>query len=267
MEPPAHAGSFLRSGDAYDAFMGRYSSALAGPFADAAGVAPGTSALDVGCGPGALTQVLVQRLGAENVLAVDPSPPFVAECASRCPGVRVQQGGAEALPLPDASVDTVLAQLVLHFVGDAAAAGAEFRRVVRPGGVAAACVWDFAEEMEMLRHFWDAALTIDPEAPDEARVLRFGRDGELAEWLEEAGFVDVVETRLSVSSTYADFDELWTGFLHGIGPAGSFCVGLPERSRAALRLELRRRIGSPSSAFTLGARALCAVGRRPEQAG
>ncbi len=259
----SQAGSFLKSGEAYDAFMGRYSSALAGMFADEAGVVPGMSALDVGCGPGALTSVLVARLGAAKVSAVDPSPPFVAECAVRCPGVHVEHGDAEAIPFPPDSFDAVLSQLVLHFVPDPEQAGREFRRVVKPGGLAAACVWDFAEEMEMLRHFWDAALAIDPQAPDEARVLRFGRQGELTDWLEGAGFHDVVERELEVSSTYADFDELWSGFLYGIGPAGAFCVSLSDERRAALRDELFRRVGSPAAPFTLRAGARSAVGRAP----
>ncbi|MGB7817751.1 MAG: class I SAM-dependent methyltransferase, partial [Ornithinibacter sp.] len=86
MDPVEGARSFHTSGEAYDAFMGRYSRALAAPFADAAGVVSGQHALDVGCGPGALTGELVERLGAAGVSAVDPSPPFVAACAARHPG-------------------------------------------------------------------------------------------------------------------------------------------------------------------------------------
>jgi hypothetical protein len=91
----------------------------------------------------------------------------------------------------------------------------EFRRVLRPGGLAAAWVWDFAEGMEMLRLFWDAALQIDPDAPDEAQVMRCGREGEIAELLTTAGFVAVVESTLDVASSYAGFEELWSGFLGG----------------------------------------------------
>ena len=110
--------------------------------------------------------------------------------------------------------------------------------MLRPGGVAGACVWNFNEGMQMLRAFWDAALTIDPESEDEARTMRFGGVGETAELLAAAGFTDVVETTLTVSTTYADFDELWAGFLLGIGPAGSHCVSLAEADRARLRAAL-----------------------------
>jgi ubiquinone/menaquinone biosynthesis C-methylase UbiE len=264
MESAEGARSFLTSGDAYDAFMGRYSQPLATAFADVAGVAAGQSALDVGCGPGALTGVLVQRLGTDAVAACDPSPPFVEACTSRFPGVDVRLGRAEALPFDDGRFDVAMAQLVLHFVSDPAAAASEMRRVLRPGGTVAACVWDFDGGMEMLRTFWDAALTADAEAPDEAPKVRFGRTGEIVELLDAAGFDDVVEITLHVTSTYSGFDELWSGFLAGIGPAGQYCVALPDDTRAVVRAELFRRMGSPTSGFTLGATARCVTGRAPE---
>ncbi len=262
-ESPEGARSFLTSGDAYDAFMGRYSRPLATVFADAAGVSVGQSALDIGCGPGALTGVLVDRLGISAVSAFDPSPPFVEACAARHPGVDVRLGRAEAIPFDDGVFDIALAQLVLHFVTDPGLVASELRRVVRPGGIVAACMWDFANGMQMLRHFWDAALSVDNDAPDEARTMRFGGEGEIAVLFEQAGFEDIVETTLGVSSTYADFDELWSGFLAGIGPAGTFCVSLPDSKRAAVRAEFFRRVGSPTRSFTLAAVARCARARRP----
>jgi SAM-dependent methyltransferase len=255
------ARSFLASGQAYDLFMGRYSRSLSPLFADAAGVAAGQMALDVGCGPGALTGELVDRLGAGAVSAFDPSPPFVAECAARNPGVTVRHGRVEAIPFDDASFDFALAQLVLHFVTDPPQAARELRRVLRPGAVAAACVWDFAEGMQMLRLFWDAALAVDPVAPDEARTLRFGREGEIADLLTATGFHDVRETTLDVECTYPDFEELWSGFLLGIGPAGSYCVSLSDEQRSSVRDQLFGRLGSPSGPFSLTARARCASGR------
>ncbi len=263
MDAPAGARSFLATGQAYDLFMGRYSRPLAAAFADAAGVTAGQCVLDVGCGPGALTGELVARLGAGQVSAFDPSPPFVAECAARHPGICVREGRAEDIPFDDACFDGALAQLVLHFVSDPPRCARELRRVLRPDGVAAACVWDFAEGMQMLRLFWDAALALDPTAPDEARTLRFGREAEIADWLVAAGFRDVTETTLDVSSTYASFEELWQGFLAGIGPAGSYCAGLVEEGRRAVREELFQRVGSPTGPFCLTARARCASGRSP----
>jgi ubiquinone/menaquinone biosynthesis C-methylase UbiE len=257
------ARTFAVPGETYDSFMGRYSVALAPRFADAAGVSAGDRALDVGCGPGALTGVLVSRLGPHAVYACDPSPPFRDACAARHPGVQVKLGRAESIPFADEIVDHALAQLVLHFVSDPRRAATEMARVVRPGGIVAACVWDFAGGMEMLRQFWDAALSIDPNAPDEAQVLRFGRPGEIAELFSSVALEDVVESTLSVASTYASFDELWNSFLAGVGPAGAYCVSLGDEDRARLRSALFARCDSPAVSFTLGAVARCAVARVP----
>ena len=255
------AKTFGVAGATYDSFMGRYSRALAVRFADAAGVQRGHTAVDVGCGPGALTGVLVERLGADAVTACDPAPGFVAECAARHPGVRVEFGRAESIPFETGRFDHAMAQLVLHFVSEPDRAASEMMRVVRPGGSVAACVWDFDAGMEMLRCFWDAALEIDPAAPDEARTLRFGRPGEIAQLFDTAGMDDVVESTLQVSSSYTGFEEFWNGFLAGVGPAGAHCLSLADDDRQRLRSVLYDRIGAPTGAFTLGAVARCAVAR------
>lgn len=255
------ARTFRVAGSAYDRFMGRYSRPLAATFADAVGVSAGQRVLDIGWGPGALTEELVGRVGASSVAAVDPSKPFVEECARRNPGVDVRLGKAELLPFAEGTFDAALAQLVLHFVSDPAAAASEMRRVLRPGGAAAACVWDFAGGMRMLRLFWDAARTVDSSAPDEASTLRFGRDGEIGSLFTEAGLREVTSGALEVEAGYDGFDDFWAGFLSGSGPAGSFCVSLESERQEALREELRRRLGDPQGPFALTALAWYAVGR------
>lgn len=263
MEPVEGARNFQTTGASYDAFMGRYSRALAPAFADNLGCTPGQRALDLGCGPGALTAELVKRLGAESVGACDPSPSFVEACAAQHPGVDVRAGRAESIPFADAGFDVVGAQLVFHFVTDPTAAARELRRVVRPGGIIGACVWDFDDGMQMLRAFWDAAIEVDPNAPDEARTLRFARSGEIAQLFSEVGLTDIRETTLDVDTTYAGFDELWDGFGAGIGPAGAYCVALAEQDRNTLRALLHARLGNPTGAFTLTAVARAAIGTRP----
>jgi SAM-dependent methyltransferase len=254
------AASFLASGDAYDSFMGRYSRPLAHLVADAIGVDPGLRAVDVGCGPGALTTVLVGRLGADAVAACDPSSPFVADCAARHPGVDVRIGRAEDIPFADAQFDRAVAQLVLHFVSDVGAAMAEMQRVLKPGGRAGACVW--AEDgHEMLNRFWEAARTIDPDAREQP--MRFGLQGELTDLFRGAGYADVQEIPLEVTSEYADFDQLWTGYLQGVGPAGAYCRSLAEPDRARVREALFEQLGAPSSSFQLSGRAWCAWGDVP----
>src|ERR687883_330625 len=143
--------------------MGRYSSELAPKLADLAGLEPGQRALDVGCGPGALTTELVRRLGADAVAAVDPSPSFVSAARERFPGVDVRHASAEALPFPDDGFDASLAQLVVHFMADPVAGIREMKRVTRPGGVIAACVWDMAGDRNPPAPFWQAARTFHPD--------------------------------------------------------------------------------------------------------
>lgn len=258
MDPTPGAATFRTSGAAYNSFMGRYSTALGPKFADFAGVSPGHNALDVGCGPGALTRVLVERLGAASVSACDPSESFVAEAQQALPGADIRMGRIEAIPFDESSFDVALAQLVLHFASDAEHGAEELQRVVRPGGTIAACVWDFAAGMEMLRAFWDAAQTVDPSAPDEHKVLRFGKKGEIADLFRSAGFQEVEESVLEVGSSYSGFDELWAGFLAGIGPAGAYAVSLEPEEREAVRRELFKKVGSPPGAFGLGATARAA---------
>jgi SAM-dependent methyltransferase len=255
--------TFQGGAPAYDRLVGRYSAALARALADAAGIAAGQRALDVGCGPGALTAELAGRLGAHCVAACDPSAPFAAECRVRNPGVDVREAWAESLPYPDQRFDAALAQLVLHFVTDAPTAASELRRVLRPGGVAAACVWDYGDGgMRALSSFWASALTVAPDAPDESRTMRFARDGEIAELFRECDFRDVESGALDVEAAYDDFDDLWAGFTGGVGPAGAFCVSLDAERQAALREDLRMRLGDPSGPFRLPARAWYATGRR-----
>jgi SAM-dependent methyltransferase len=255
------ASTFTISGETYDRFMGRYSTRLAVPFADAAGIDARQRVVDVGCGPGALTAELVRRLGPENVAAVDPAPQFVEAVRRRLPGVEAQVGQAEALPFEDGAFDASLMQLVLHFVTDADATARELKRVVRPGGTIAACVWDFGGGMRMLRMFWDAATEIRSDAPDEARTRPFGRDGEIPELFERVGLGDDRAGALEVEAPYEDFDDFWTPFLGQTGPAGAFVAGLDDEQKTRLRERLRERLGSPAGPFTLSARAWYATGR------
>lgn len=253
---------FEVDGDAYDRLMGRYSRLLAPAFADAASVAAGQRALDVGCGPGALTAVLVRRLGAHHVCAMDPSSAFVAACAKRNPGVRVLKGEAARIPFADSEFDAALAQLVMHFVADAPAAALEMRRVVRPGGAVAACVWDFAGGMRLIRTFWEAAGEIEPDRAAGPDDRAFGRDGELGRLFEGAGLTQVRTGALDVQVSYTGFDDLWSGFLGGVGPVGVFCASLDPGRLERMREDVRARLGSPAGAFELPARAWYAVGRR-----
>jgi SAM-dependent methyltransferase len=244
--------TFSVSDDAYDRFMGRYSKPLGPVFADFAGVEEGRM-LDVGAGTGALTTELARRVGEENVAAAEPSESFVEALRRRLPAADVRDAPAEELPWPDDSFDAGLAQLVLSFVRDGPAAAGELRRVVRPGGVAAACMWD-GDGMEMLGAFWRAAREVKPASPDE-RGMRYRTEPELLDLWESAGLRQVESAPLEVSADYEDFDDLWSSVLGGVGPAGSYAMSLDEGGRAELREALRRQLGGPAGAFRLRARA------------
>ena len=172
--------------DAYDRFMGRYSTLLSPQLADLAGIAPPQRAIDVGSGPGALTRELVARLGAAAVAAVDPSASFVEAIRARYAGVDVRAASAEDLPFDDDAFDAALAQLVVHFMTDPVGGISEMRRVTRPGGVVAACVWDHAGGMGPLGLFWNTARELDPAVVDESDLPGTG-EGQLGRLFIEAG--------------------------------------------------------------------------------
>jgi len=237
--------------------MGRYSVPLAPQLADFAAVAAGQRALDVGCGPGALTAELVGRLGPAAVAAVDPSEPFVEAARERHPGVSVQRAAAEELPFGDHEFDAALAQLVVHFMADPVAGLREMARVTREHGVVAACVWDHAGGQGPLSLFWDAARLLDPDVEDESQ--RAGsREGHLAELFHEAELQEIEDTALSVTVEHSSFEEWWEPYTLGVGPAGGFAAGLDPERQAQLKELCRERL--PAAPFALTSRAWAARG-------
>jgi SAM-dependent methyltransferase len=232
--------SFDVAAEAYDGFMGRYSRLLSSQLVDLASVRAGQRVLDVGCGTGALTGELIGRLGSTAVAAVDPSEPFVAAMRARHPGVDVRRATAEHLPFGDDAFDATLAQLVVHFMDDPVAGLTEMRRVTRPGGVVAACVWDHGGSQGPLRLFWEAARSLDPEADDESN--RPGtREGHLAELLGAAGLHSIDATALSVSLDHPTFESWWEPFTRGVGPAGAYLAGLDADRQRTLRAACREK--------------------------
>lgn len=245
-------------GAAYDRFMGRYSRPLATVFADWVQVDRGVDVLDVGCGPGALTGVLVAQTGESHVTAVDPSAPFVEACRERHPSVEVRRAPAEQLPFPDGRFDVVLAQLVVHFMDDPVAGLAEMARVARPDGRVAACVWDLAGDRSPLSPMWSAARRLDPGVEGETTGAG-ARQGHLAELAREAGLTDVESTELSVTVTHPGFGEWWEPYTLGVGPAGDHVARLDPGEREQLREECRR--GLPDGPFDVTAVAWAVRGR------
>jgi SAM-dependent methyltransferase len=242
---------------AYHSFMGRYSVPLAPLLADLAGVVAGQRALDVGCGPGALTGELVARLGPASVVAVDPSTPFVAAIRDRYAEVDVHQAPAEQLPFPDDSFDATLAQLVVQFMSDPVAGLSEMARVTRPEGVVAACVWDHGGGHGPLSPFWNAARDLNPGVNDESG-LAGTRKGHLTELFTEAGLHQIEESPITVDVEHPSFEDWWEPFTLGVGPAGAYAAGLSDGERVTLREHVRDAL--PEAPFILTARAWAARG-------
>jgi SAM-dependent methyltransferase len=236
---------------AYDNFMGRFSVPLAPVFADFAGIEAGQRVLDVGAGTGALTSELVRR-GAD-ASAADPSPSFVAALRERLPEIGVHEAPAEELPWPDEVFDAALAQLVLTFMRDARAGLTEMKRVVRQGGVVAACMWD-REGMEMLAAINRTQRTLDPSRATPEQLTNYRTREEI-----EGLFGDGVEMELlEVEAGYTGFAELWESVLDSAGPTGVWAASLDDAERERAREELHRQVGEPGGAFTLAGRAWAA---------
>lgn len=250
--------SFEVAGDAYDRFMGRYSRPLASRFADWLEVSAGQQALDVGCGPGALTEQLVRRLGADRVSALDPSAPFVEACRTRFPDVDVQQGAAESLPYADDAFDLAAACLVVHFMSDPVGGVAEMRRVTRGGGWVGATVWDLAGSRAPMAPLWEAVAELQPDHGGEKEFPGGSRES-LVAILEGAALRDVESTELAVTVGHPTFEEWWEPYLHGVGPAGEAVAALGPDGQHRLEEVLRRTLGD--GPFELTAVAYAARGR------
>ena len=252
--------TFNVAADAYDRFMGRYSTQLSPQLADFAAIEAGQRVIDVGCGPGALVGELVQRLGADAVAAADPSEPFVEEARARHPGVDVRVAPAEALPFEDHEFDAALAQLVVHFMADPVAGVREMARVTRSGGVVAASVCDLAGGRAPISPFWQAVHELSPDVKDESDRAG-GRKSHLTELFAEAGLGEIDETEIVATVEYETFEEWWHPYTQGVGPAGAHVRSLGDDERAELRERCRQLLPEPPFALTATAWAARALTR------
>ncbi|WP_433297012.1 class I SAM-dependent methyltransferase [Pseudonocardia sp. CA-142604] len=241
--------TFEVTADAYGRHMGRFSEPLAGRFADLLQLRQGRRVLDVGCGPGALTAVLTEHLEAGAVAAVDMSESFVAAVRTRLPGVDVRRAAAEHLPFDDAEFDVAAAQLVVHFMTDPVGGLTEMARVTRPGGLVAACVWDYGGGRGPLTPFWRAARDLDPDVADESD--RAGtRVGQLAEMFAAAGLRDIQSSELAVTVTYPTFEDWWEPLTLGVGATAKYMAGLDDARQAALRARCAAQLPPPPFEIT-----------------
>lgn len=254
-------------GTAYEAYVGRWSREVARRFVAWLDVAQGRRWLDVGCGTGALSEAILEAAEPRAVVGVDQSRAYVDAARSRMKDPRASflTARAEDLPAALGVFDAVVSGLVLNFVPQAGRTLGGLVRVVRPGGVVAAYVWDYAGEMQLMRHFWDAAVELFPDTGDldeGVRFAAFGRDG-VATLFAGAALVEVEATGIVVPTRFRDFDDYWRPFEGGQGPAPSFAMALDDADRVRLRERIRSRlpIGSDGS-IELVARAWAVRARR-----
>ena len=231
------------SGDSYEMYVGRWSRLVAREFLGWLEVPPGSSWLDVGCGTGELAKVILDQASPSAVNGVDPSQVFIAYANEHIGGndVEFRVGDAQSLQYEDGSFDATVSGLVLNFVPDAAQAVREMAKVTRPNGTVAAYVWDYAGEMQLMRHFWDAAVALDPEAVelDEGRRFAICKPEPLGNLFRVAGLHNMEVRAIDVPTVFRDFEDYWTPFLGGQAPAPGYCMSLDEARRAALRERIR----------------------------
>ncbi len=263
-EQPDRAGGVDRwdSGGAYEPYVGRWSRLVAREFVRWLAVPPGSRWLDVGCGTGALTQTVLEHAAPSEVVGIDPSAAYIASAGARMdddPRAHFELGDAQALRAAAATFDVVVSGLVVNFVvPQAEPAVAEMARVTRPGGTVAAYVWDYAEGMGLMRYFWDTAGVLDPKAKelDEGRRFWLCQPEPLSRLFLTAGLEDVEVRAIEVPTYFRDFDDYWSPFLGGQGPAPSYAMSLSEERRAELRERIRASLpGDPDGGIPLTARA------------
>jgi SAM-dependent methyltransferase len=256
------------SGDAYERYMGRWSRKIAAEFLAWLDPDPNLTWLDAGCGTGALTATVLAAANPMSVTGIDPSVPFIDTARSHIPDprARFEVADARSIPLDDASTDIAVSGLCLNFVPEPGQALAELARVTRPGGTIAAYVWDYAGGMQMLRCFWDSAITLDPAAAmlDEGPRFPLCAPEPLLATFAAAGLRDVETAPIDIETRFTDFDDYWQPFEGGAGPAPTYVQQLTQPRREALASALRRTLPTaPDGSIGLIARAWAVRGARP----
>jgi SAM-dependent methyltransferase len=221
--------------------------------------------VDVGSGTGAVTETILRTTDPGSVIGVEPSEAFISFARAQVsdPRARFEVGDGAALPLPDAAADVAVSGLVLNFVPDPAAMLGEMRRVTRRAGTVAVYVWDYADGMAIMRHFWDAAIEQDPAVADKAESLKFEicRPDALREAFAAAGMADATVEPIDIPTVFRDFDDYWEPFLMATAPAPRHAMSLSEGDREDLRRRLQARLPTePDGSIHLTARAWAARG-------
>jgi SAM-dependent methyltransferase len=234
------------SGDDYNRYVGRWSRLAAQEFLNWLDIPPASSWLDVGCGTGTLSRLILDSQSPISVHGVDSSPDFLGYARSQNQDERAEFTVGDAMDLHsgDETYDAAVAGLVINFTPHPAAAISQMARVTRRGGTVAAYVWDYAGEMQMMRYFWDAAAALSDNGGvvDEGLRFPYCNPPGLTALFEEAGLHNVDTTAIDVPTTFRDFDDYWSPFLGGQGAAPAHAMRQDEQTRSAIREHIRARL-------------------------
>jgi len=264
----ASEGAWFADGEAYEHYVGRWSRRVGDMFLDWLSLSQGLRWVDVGCGTGALTETILNRAGPSSVTGVEPSEDFLGMARGRVNDDRAEfkSGDAMSLPLKDVEADVSVAGLVLNFIPDNQSAPQVLCRVTQPGGTVAMYVWDYGGQMQLMRYFWDACTELFPDGSDhdEGKQFQICSPGSLEDLFRANGLQSVEVLALDAPTVFADFDDYWSPFLRGQGPAESYCVALTEDDRERLRKQLEKTVPfSSDGSIHLIARAWAVRGTLP----
>jgi ubiquinone/menaquinone biosynthesis C-methylase UbiE len=253
-------------GAAYERFMGRWSRAAGAIFLD--WITPPKDArwLDVGCGTGVFTELVLDRCSPATVIAVDPSAAQIELAHGKPVAQRAdfRVADAQTLPFPAGAFDVVASALVINFIPDPARALAEMRRVARPGGVLAGYVWDFAGSRSPGSLLRRAMLRIGADDPPVSGTETSRLDA-IRQLFAQAGLQEIASRTIDVTVSFPDFDDFWQSQIQRSNPTSKMIAALPESDRAKLIVTARAELqAAPDGTFAYSARANAIKARVPD---
>ena len=248
------------SGNQYDEFMGRWSNRISEKFLNWLSVPFDRTWLDLGCGTGSLTKLILEKYHPTKVISIDSSSEFILYSKQSIinPIVHFQVGMAQELELESNSIDAIVSGIMLNFVPQPETVIAEMIRVVKPGGCIGIFVWDYSKGMEMLRYFWDAAVELDYSAKVYDEGIRFPlcQEGQLESLVKAFDLKEFEAIPIEEKTVFNNFDDYWLPFLGNVGPAPSYTMNLKEKDKQKLENRLRELLPiEPDGSISLMAKA------------
>lgn len=259
------SGDLFSNARAYEGYVGRWSHFVAQQFVAWLNVAPGCTWLDVGAGTGVLTQVILNEASPTKIIGVDLSPDYIEFARQHVRDERVEfvVGDAGNIAVDSAQFDVAVAGLVLNFVAAPDEAVKGMIQAVKQGGMVAAYVWDYSGQMEMMRHFWDAAIHVDPAASEVDAGQRFAicKPDNLRSLFQSLNLKAVDVIPIDIPTHFKDFDDYWLPFLGAQGSVSKYLRGLNDETKSAVRDQLKQQLSTAEDgSISLVARAWAVKG-------